>query len=84
MVCRAGCPRNAGQASSKLDPGAPEMEKRLLQVKDAFQLAQQQRQTQAKGLAALNRTYHPRSMAPGPPWPLLAYPSEHADFCQSL
>lgn len=44
-------------------------EKRLLPIKEAFQLAQQPHQNQAKLVVALSRTYGSVSAAPGPPCP---------------
>ncbi|OWK06957.1 NCAPG [Cervus elaphus hippelaphus] len=45
------------QASSRPGTGAMGKEKRLLPIKEAFQLAQQPHQNQAKLVVALNRTY---------------------------
>ncbi|KAG8510326.1 Condensin complex subunit 3, partial [Galemys pyrenaicus] len=47
----------SGQGSSVSDPGAMGAEKRLLPIKEAFQLAQQPHQNQAKLVVSLSRTY---------------------------
>lgn len=49
--------RGAEQTSFLLGPGAMGAEKRLLPIKEAFQLAQQPHQNQAKLVVALSRTY---------------------------